>query len=159
MALKNNDVKRITGLRNDQIVRYLYNEGIISKESKGCFKFNDNTMDENFLVHTIRDDEKVTLWKYEAEKYLINISEKCRIQFYPDIATSLVLASSLPFTRGEKYLVKIKKMGKRYMLIESDLGLFLTNILVNRKLLEVGKTYIMIMGETKTKMQEIHNAR
>jgi len=119
MALRNNHIKEITGLRSDQIERYLYNEGIITKESKGYFKFNDNTMDEKFLLHTIRHDKKVTLWKDEAKEYLMNISEKCKIQFYPGIKTSLVLASSLPFTRGQKYLVKIKKIGKKFMLLES----------------------------------------
>ncbi len=159
MALSKDDVKSITGLNHSRILNHLSRKGIILKEDSRYFKFKDNAMDEKFLIHTIRGNKRITLWKQEAKEYLINISEKSKIEFYHQIKTSLVPASYLPFVRGKKYIVKINKLGKKHMLIESNLGSFLTSALVNHKLLEIGKTYVMIMGETKTTMQEIHNAR
>jgi len=155
VLLTNRDIQKLTRVKNYQILRFLEVNGIIYRKSKKKFTFLNKELDNKLLFHTIKRREEITLWKYEAKDYLLDISLKCKKKFYKNIRTSLVLAPDLPFIRNEKYLIKIKNIGTKYMLIDSSMGEFLTTTLVNKKYLTEGKTYIMIMGESTTYMEEV----
>lgn len=154
MAMKSSDVCKITGMPSGDIFRYLCAKRIMTKIDGRHFKFNDSNLDKKLLVHMRTHNGTATQWRHEAKEYLNSIAHDCRNYLDLKIKTTFVEPCELPFIRNKEYIIEIKVIGKNYIVFTSELGEFVTKKLVNELSIKKGHRYIMIMGDTKTIIQE-----
>ena len=149
MPLYKSDIKKNLGLSQFEIISYLKREGLISIEDSNNFSFKDIKLDNLYLIHY----KKKTFWKYESKEYLMNLNIRKKLDIR--MKTCFVEHDNLPFIKGKEYIIYIKKLTRKTMLFESILGEFLTKIIVSRKLIQQGSTYIMIMNEKHNSLEKI----
>jgi hypothetical protein len=154
MALKNSELRKITGLYSLEIIKCLEAKGIIRIIDKDNFEFIDSSLNINIVALSF-NDKLHTKWKYESKKYLIDIAQDCRKILNFHIKTSYINPSFLPFIKYRQYIINITKLGSKYMCFSSELGKFKTYRLGGKRIV-LGK-YILITNSRITLLISFNN--
>ena len=150
-GMKNSEVKKLTGLSVTEIIKYLLIKNLITVENKRNYYFVDSELDNNLLLHIIEYNQNKTYWKGSAIDFLQNLIVDCWKVLKIKIRTTYVEPINLPFLKEKKYLIKVLELHRKcFMLIDTELGLFLTKILVNQNNININRSYIMTMHDKNT---------
>ena len=137
MSLHKDKLKKLTSLTAKEIVLCLLKKELIVLDNTQYthFYFHDKKMNDLYLLQS----KKRTLWKNEAEEYLLNICQECRKLLAIKMKTSFVRTADLPFIREQEYHISVEKTTTKTMLFNSSLGKFLSFKIGHRSKIKEGK--------------------